>query len=63
MIGSDGGFLDRAVTLERLVLAPGERSDVVVDFSHARGRQVLLLNTAPAPFPRARRRTRARRAA
>jgi spore coat protein A len=51
LIGSDGGLLDRPVPLWRLLLAPGERADVVVDFSRARGRQVLLRNTAPAPFP------------
>ncbi|HEU4347802.1 MAG TPA: multicopper oxidase domain-containing protein [Actinoplanes sp.] len=32
-IGSDGGLLDRPVDQETVLLAPGERADVVVDFS------------------------------
>jgi len=52
LIGTDGGFLDSPVVLDRLMLAPAERADVIVDFSRARGKQVLLLNTAPAPFPK-----------
>jgi spore coat protein A len=51
LIGTDGGFLESPVTLERLVLAPAERADVIVDFSAARGKEVRLLNTAPTPFP------------
>jgi spore coat protein A len=51
LIGGDGGFLESPVVLDRLVLAPAERADVIVDFSAARGKQVLLLNTAPTPFP------------
>ena len=31
-IGTDNGFLDNPVMLNRLLLAPGERADVVVDF-------------------------------
>jgi spore coat protein A len=34
-----------------LLMAPAERSDVIVDFSSAAGRQVILYNDAPAPFP------------
>jgi spore coat protein A len=39
--------------LDRLVLAPAERADVIVDFSHSavRGKTVLLRNSAAAPFP------------
>ena len=54
MIGTDAGLLESPVVLDRLVLAPAERADVIVDFSHAsvRGRTAMLLNTAPTPFPR-----------
>ena len=52
LIGTDGGFLESPVVLNQLVLAPAERADVIVDFSRARGKQVLLLNTAPTPFPK-----------
>ena len=53
LIGTELGFLDHPVALDRLVLAPAERADVIVDFGHpaVRGRQVLLLNAAPTPFP------------
>ena len=51
LIGTDGGFLESPVTLQRLVLAPAERADVIVDFSAARGKEVRLLNSAPTPFP------------
>ena len=44
-IGSDGGRFDVPVDLGRsLLLAPGERADVLVDFAPARGTQVLLRN-------------------
>jgi spore coat protein A, manganese oxidase len=60
-IGTDGGFLDRPVRigpeevdlrLRRLLLMPGERADVVVDFGSVRpGTRLVLENTAPAPYP------------
>ena len=34
-----------------LLLSPGERADIVVDFSGARGRRLILYSDAPAPFP------------
>jgi bilirubin oxidase len=33
LIGTDGGLLDRAQTIEDLFLAPAQRADVLVDFS------------------------------
>jgi spore coat protein A len=53
LIGADADFLESPVLLDRLVLAPAERADVIVDFSRpaARGKTVLLLNSAPTPFP------------
>ena len=63
LIGSDGGLLPRAVTIldgdgvqepgEKLVLAPGDRADVVFDFSalQLRGQSVTLLNNGPAYEP------------
>ncbi|MDD1695265.1 MAG: hypothetical protein LUQ54_00040 [Methanoregula sp.] len=32
-IGSDGGYLKSAVPLTELTIAPGERADILVDFS------------------------------
>ncbi len=34
-----------------LFLGPGERADVIVDFSQFAGRTIILYNDAPAPFP------------
>jgi spore coat protein A len=51
-IGTDGGMLPTPVPLNQLTLMPGERADVVMDFaSHAAGTEILLTNSAPAPFP------------
>jgi FtsP/CotA-like multicopper oxidase with cupredoxin domain len=51
-IGTDGGLLDRPVKIKQLTIAPGERADVIVDFSPLRvGARFLLKNDAPAPFP------------
>ena len=52
-IGSDGGYLKTAAPLKELTLAPGERADVLVDFSALPiGTKVILQNTAKAPTPR-----------
>jgi FtsP/CotA-like multicopper oxidase with cupredoxin domain len=51
-IGTDGGLLNAPVTLRRLLLAPGERADVLIDFSRlGSGRRVVLTNDAVTPFP------------
>ena len=36
---------------ERLLLAPAERADVIVDFSKCAGKTLILYNDAPAAFP------------
>jgi spore coat protein A len=50
-IGSDGGLLAAPVELNSLLLAPGERADVIVDFSGHTGKTVTLSNDAAAPYP------------
>lgn len=51
-IGGDGGLLNAPVLLGHLILAPGERADLLVDFSgYAPGTRIVLKNTAPVPFP------------
>ncbi|HEX7670713.1 MAG TPA: multicopper oxidase domain-containing protein [Polyangiaceae bacterium] len=50
-IGTDGGLLDRPVPVGTLQIAPGERADVIVDFSSAAGQTLTLVNNANAPFP------------
>jgi FtsP/CotA-like multicopper oxidase with cupredoxin domain len=44
-VGSDGGFLASPARLDRLILAPGERADLLVDFRRsAPGSRVRLVN-------------------
>jgi len=51
-IGADGGYLMKPVSLTSLTFAPGERADVLINFSGLpTGTKVLLKNTAKAPFP------------
>jgi spore coat protein A, manganese oxidase len=51
-IGADGGYLDAPARLANLVLMPGERADVIVDFAGLTpGTTLLLSNTAKAPYP------------
>jgi len=51
-IGSDGGLMNAVVDLpaNSLTLAPAERVDLLVDFSSVAGKDIVLLNTAEAPF-------------
>jgi spore coat protein A len=51
-VGTDGGLLPAPVSLHYLIMAPGERFDVVVDFSEHRGASIAMLNDAPAPYTR-----------
>ncbi len=46
-IGAEGGMWDKPVSMKRLVLAPAERADVLVDFSRAAGQTLVLKNTNP----------------
>jgi len=59
-IATDGGYLAEPVVLNdpndvnspRLIMAPGERAEVIIDFSaYAPGCELVLRNTAKAPFP------------
>jgi spore coat protein A len=52
VIGTEGGMLPAPVTVNSLTLTPGERADVILDFApYPAGTEILLTNTAPAPFP------------
>jgi FtsP/CotA-like multicopper oxidase with cupredoxin domain len=46
VIGTDGGLLPEAVTRGYLMLAPGERADLWVDFSTLANQQVILKSLA-----------------
>jgi len=50
-IASDQGYLPNAAAVKRLDICPGERYEVVIDFSGFAGQQVFIENTASAPFP------------
>jgi spore coat protein A len=43
-IGTDQGLLPEPVSLKATQLAPGERADIVIDFSDSRGEQIVLKN-------------------
>ncbi len=50
-VASDQGYLAAPVTANRVTMCPGERADVVVDFSAYAGQTVTLSNSGAAPFP------------
>ncbi len=50
-VGTDDGLLPKAVALDRLVIAPGERAELVVDFSGLENQSITLFNYGPdEPF-------------
>jgi spore coat protein A len=51
VIGSEGGLLPAPAAKTSLLIAPGERYDVIVDFAKAAGSTVTLTNDAGAPYP------------
>jgi spore coat protein A len=52
IIGSDGGYLQQPAVVKELTIAPGERYDIIVDFSNVKvGTKLIMTNTARAPFP------------
>jgi spore coat protein A len=53
VIGNEGGLLEApAHGVSALTIGPGERYEVVVDFApYAENAEILLENSAPAPFP------------
>jgi spore coat protein A, manganese oxidase len=52
VIGMEQSLLPRAVPLQTLLLAPGERADVIVDFTGIKpGTVFRLSNNANTPFP------------
>jgi spore coat protein A, manganese oxidase len=53
-IGSDQGLLPSQVPMNQMLIAPGERKDVIVDFSHPGlwGQTIIMKNNAKAPYPK-----------
>lgn len=58
-IGTDSGLLDAPVRMKALLLAPGERADILLDFTRDAGTTLVLKNNAPTPFPSGKRATHA----
>jgi spore coat protein A len=51
-IGGDGGYLPAPAIMKSLTIAPGERADILIDFSaFPAGTKLILTNTAKAPYP------------
>lgn len=50
VIGTDGGFLLRPAPVTTLLLAPGERADILLDLRTQRHASLLLRNDAPIPY-------------
>jgi len=57
-IGTDGGFLDAPVIIDpalggKLIIAPGERADVIIDFTNSPAGAVWTMrNSGRAPYPK-----------
>ncbi|WP_040211011.1 multicopper oxidase family protein [Clostridium polynesiense] len=48
-IASDGGFLEKPVKRNNIILSPGERAEVIIDFSkYEKGTQISLINNNEA---------------
>jgi spore coat protein A len=52
-IGSDDNYLDAPVDVSTsgVFIAPGERADIIVDFSGLGGQNITVTNDAPVPYP------------
>ncbi|MBY0249685.1 MAG: multicopper oxidase domain-containing protein [Nitrospiraceae bacterium] len=50
-IATDGGYLDKPVRLGKLTVMPGERADIMIDFSGLAGQTLILENHGRTPFP------------
>ena len=50
-VGTDQGLLQGPVPVTRVLIAPAERVDVVVDFSRSSGEVITLTNDAPSSYP------------
>jgi FtsP/CotA-like multicopper oxidase with cupredoxin domain len=52
VIGTDGGYLDAPAPVTSLVMMPGERYEVIVDFAGFAGKTIILKNTGRTPYPK-----------
>lgn len=49
-IGSDGGLLEKPVKMERVILSPAERAEIIADFSNFKSGDTVQLTEQGAPF-------------
>jgi spore coat protein A, manganese oxidase len=57
VIGTDGGYLDAPVKLDpalgqKLVMQPGERYEVIIDFTGFANSNLIIRNTGRTPYPK-----------
>ncbi len=48
---TNGNYFDPGTITGNMLLAPAERSDFIIDFSGKQGKEFILYNDAPGPFP------------
>jgi spore coat protein A len=51
-IGSDAGLMPAPQAFHYLIVSPGERFDIMIDFSEHAGKNFVITNDAPAPYAR-----------
>jgi spore coat protein A len=51
VIASDDGLLPKRVITNTVLLAPGERKDIIIDFSKNKGKTFYISNDANSPYP------------
>jgi spore coat protein A len=51
VIGADDNYLAAPVRVNSVFMAPGERYDIIVDFTGLAGQSITATNDAPIPFP------------
>lgn len=52
VIGTDGGYLDAPARVSSLLMMPGERYEVIIDFAGFEGTNLVLRNTGRTPYPK-----------
>jgi len=57
VIGSDGGYLDTPAKIDpvlgqKLLMQPGERYEVIIDFTGYAGTNLIIRNSGRTPYPR-----------
>ncbi len=50
-IGADDNYINTPALVSTVFIAPGERADVIVDFSGVPAQNITVTNDAPVPFP------------